>query len=140
MEREKLAVLVAETLVRHLPGDVADAAVEAVTADLVVALENREALAEDREGHRLAVLTTIGRNRSGIVHEVAGILAALNVDIVDIDQTLVRDNFAMMMVVDPTEAKEDFQTLKTRLKEWGQKENVGVFIQYEDLLRAMHRI
>ena len=61
-------------------------------------------------------------------------------DIVDINQTILHGNFAMIMVVDPSNAKVDFPSLKSLLKERGAREEVGVFLQYEDLMRELNRI
>ncbi len=140
MNRESLAYSVAEILLKHLPEGLDQGSIEAIAADLVLLAESAPRSADDREGRRLAVITSVGKNRTGIIHGISEILTELNVDIVDIDQTLVRDNFAMMMVVDPTDCPVDFQSFKERLKARGQELGVGVFVQYEDLLRAVNRI
>ena len=140
MNRESLAYSVAEILLKHLPEGLDQERVEAITADLVLLSESLQRASDDREGHRLAVITSVGKNRAGIIYGISEILTELKVDIVDIDQTLVRDNFAMMMVVDPTDCPVDFQSFKERLKVRGQELGVEVFVQYEDLLRAVNRI
>lgn len=139
MERETLAYRVAEILYRHLRPEPPQAAVEAITADLVRLLEGQGA-ADPGEGRRLAVLTVLGHNRTGIVHAFSELLAEHRVDIVDINQTIVHGNFAMMMVVDPAESSLDFAALKAALKQRGETLGVGVFLQYEDLMRAVNRI
>lgn len=139
MDRETLAHRVAEILYRHLSPEPAPAAVEAVTADLVRLLESA-APQDPGEGKRLAVLTVLGRNRTGIVHAFSELLAEHAVDIVDINQTIVHGNFAMMMVVDPSGSALDFAGLKAALKTRGEAMGVGVFLQYEDLMRAVNRV
>ena len=143
MDRERLAYQVAEILLRHLPQGAEPSAVEAVTADLVRLLEAQggEAAATDEpSGRRLMVLTVLGRNHSGIVHAFSEVLAEAAVDIVDINQTIVHGNFAMMMIVDPTSSKLSFTDLKAALKHRGDEVGVQVFVQYEDLMRALNRI
>ncbi len=143
MDRERLAYQVAEILLRHLPQSAEPSAVEAVTADLVGLLEAQggEAAATDElSGRRLMVLTVLGRNHSGIVHAFSEVLAEAAVDIVDINQTIVHGNFAMMMIVDPTSSKLSFTDLKAALKHRGDEVGVQVFVQYEDLMRALNRI
>ncbi|MGC8722352.1 MAG: ACT domain-containing protein [Acidobacteriota bacterium] len=143
MDRERLAYGVAEILLRHLPQSSEPSAVEAITADLVRLLEAKgsEAAASDElPGRRLVVLTVLGRNHSGIVHAFSEVLAEAAVDIVDINQTIVHGNFAMMMIVDPTSAKLSFSDLKAALKRRGDEVGVQVFVQYEDLMRALNRI
>lgn len=139
MERKQIAIEVASSILKHLGENLNEEIIERIVADLVLIIERHSNFVEESQ-RRLAVLTVIGRNHSGIVHAFSEVLAENNVDIVDINQTIVHGNFAMMMVVDPTESKVDFMTLKNLLKERGKRENVGVFLQYEDLLRELNRI
>lgn len=139
MNRETLAYRVAEILFQHLRPAPGQEAVEAVTADLVKLIETDPG-GDASESGRYAVLTVLGRNRTGIVHAFSEALAEQEVDIVDINQTIVHGNFAMMMVVDPSACKLDFAGLKEALKRRGDALGVGVFLQYEDLLRAVNRV
>lgn len=138
MDRKSVALEVASILLKHLSPAPHQSIVEKIAADLILLVEKN--LEKEQQQVRLAVLTVIGRNHSGIVHSFSEVLADNNVDIVDINQTIVHGNFAMMMVIDPTNSKVDFATLKTLLKERGARENVGVFLQYEDLMRELNRI
>ncbi len=139
MDRQSLAVAVAQILVRHLPQSADEETVAAVVADLVAHLESRAA-APEADDRRLVVVTVMGKNHSGIVHAFSEVLAENAVDIVDINQTLVHGNFAMMMIVDLTGSGTDLQGLKAALKKRGDETGVGVFLQYEDLLRAVNRL
>ncbi len=47
-----------------------------------------------------AVVTTTGKNKRGIVANIAQAIAEAGGDIVDISQTLVSDYFTMIIVVD----------------------------------------
>ncbi len=138
MNRKEIALEVASILVKHLVPPPSEEVIEKIAAELILLVEKAGEL--EKPASRLAVCTVIGRNHSGIVHAFSEVLAENNVDIVDINQTIVHGNFAMMMVIDPTNSKVDFQSLKSLLKERGQRENVGVFLQYEDLMRELNRI
>ncbi|NMB99472.1 MAG: ACT domain-containing protein [Thermoanaerobaculaceae bacterium] len=138
MNRKEIALEVASILLKHLSPPPPQNIVEKIAADLILLVEKSSI--QESPSARLAVLTVIGRNHSGIVHAFSEVLAENNVDIVDINQTIVHGNFAMMMVIDPTNSKVDFASLKTLLKERGTRENVGVFLQYEDLMRELNRI
>lgn len=140
MDRRTLAYRVAEILLKHLPATVDSAAVEAVTAELALLLESQGAASEEREGHRLLAITSMGRNRPGIVHGIAEVLAELQVDIVDMNQTLVRDHFALMIMADPGTSPHDFSAIKERLKQRGDQLGIQVFVQYEDIMRAVNRV
>lgn len=138
MDRKEIALEVASILLKHLSPVPSQEVVEKIAADLILLVEKN--IGTEYYSTRLAVLTVIGRNHSGIVHAFSEVLAENNVDIVDINQTIVHGNFAMIVIIDPTNSKVDFTSLKTLLKERGARENVEVFLQYEDLMRELNRI
>ena len=140
MDRRELAYRVAEILMKHLPAGFDERAAEGITADLVLLLEGSGEFGDERAGHRLLVITALGKNRPGVLHGVTEVLGDLAVDILDVNQNLVRDNFAMMMVADPAPSPHDFDTIQARLKERGQKMGIEIFVQYEDLMRAVNRV
>ena len=51
-----------------------------------------------------AVVTVVGKDRVGIIAEVCTLLAAYNVNVLDISQTVMQGYFTMMMVVDVEKA------------------------------------
>ena len=58
-----------------------------------------------------SVLTVIGKDRIGIVYDVAKLLAEQQINIVNISQQLMDGYFTMILLVDTTECKKDYQTL-----------------------------
>lgn len=140
MDREALAFAVSEILLRHLGSAPDPEAAASIVADLVRLLESLPEGQPEAEARRLVVVTVMGKNHSGIVHAFSEVLAEHGVDIVDINQTIVHGNFAMMMIVDPTGASSDFATLKDALKKRGEQIGVQVYCQYEDIMRAVNRI
>ncbi len=87
-----------------------------------------------------AIITVIGKDCVGIISSVANILADNNVNILDISQTILEDMFTMMMIVDISKSKSDFNALSELLAENGKKIGVEIRIQLEDIFEAMHRI
>ena len=140
MNRRQMALEVASILVNHISPAPSQSVLEKVAAELILLAEKELSAGDRPSSQRLAVLTVLGKNHPGIVHAFSEILAEQNVDIVDINQTILHGNFAMIMVVNPTNAKADFPALKSLLKERGAREEVGVFLQYEDLMRELNRI
>ena len=47
-----------------------------------------------------AIITVVGKDRVGIIAAVSAELAGVSVNILDISQTIMQDNFTMMMSVD----------------------------------------
>lgn len=86
------------------------------------------------------VISVFGVDHPGIVAGVAQILAGANCSIVDINQTVVRGKFAMVIIVDITRAAESATELKDRLRSEGETLGVHIYAQREDLFNAMHRV
>lgn len=87
-----------------------------------------------------AVLTVVGKDRVGIMAGVCVVLEKLNVNILDISQTVMQNMFTMNMLVDLSEANEDFPKVAEALDKEGERLGVSVRIQREDIFDAMHRI
>jgi len=87
-----------------------------------------------------AVVTVIGKDRTGIIYNVSKILAENNVNIEDISQTVMHDFFTMIMLVDLKKMTVDFNDLKTSLEAIGETIGMSIRIQHEDLFNAMHTI
>ncbi|WP_456483333.1 ACT domain-containing protein [Methanopyrus kandleri] len=87
-----------------------------------------------------AVVTVIGADRPGIVAGISSVLAEHNANIEDISQTVLRDLFAMVMLVDLSEADVSVGELREELQKAGEELGVDVIVQHEDVYRAMHRV
>ena len=68
------------------------------------------------------------------------VLAARNVNIVDISQTVMKDFFTMTMLADLAEATVPFDELRQALSDKGGELGLSIRIQNEDIFNAMHRI
>ena len=87
-----------------------------------------------------AIVTVIGRDRVGIIATVCGKLAELNVNILDITQTILKGNFTMVMAVDAGQANVGFEQLAAALDALGEQMPLSIRIQREEIFDAMHRI
>ena len=87
-----------------------------------------------------AILTVIGKDRIGIIAKVCTLLAADDVNILDISQTVMQEYFTMIMLVDTSASSTPFDELARKLDETGQREGLSIRIQREDIFNAMHRI
>ncbi len=87
-----------------------------------------------------AVVTVTGTDRRGIIAKVSGFLFEHNVNIEDISQTILGDQFAMIMMVDTSESREDFAALSLALSQMGEKIGMTVRIQHADIFDAMHNV
>ncbi len=87
-----------------------------------------------------AIMTVIGPDRVGIVAAVSNLLASLNINIRDINQTIMDGIFTMTLYVDIKEANRPFEEINASMAEFGKKENLSVRIQRSEIFTAMHRI
>jgi ACT domain-containing protein len=87
-----------------------------------------------------AIVTIIGSDRVGIIAGIANTIADANVNILDISQSVIREFFTMIMMVDLSGASISFERLAENLARKGTELGVKVEIQREEIFKAMHRI
>ena len=80
------------------------------------------------------------RDKVGIVAAISDELFKLNVNIVDITQTIMDDFFTMVVMVDLEKSSKSFDEIKKALKERGEAIGVEAKIQREEIFNKMHRI
>lgn len=87
-----------------------------------------------------AIISVSARDDRGITAYITGILAAHDINILDISQTLMHGYFTMIMLVDLAECPLPFADLDRLLREKGGERALAVHIQRQDIFDAMHRI
>ena len=85
-----------------------------------------------------AIVTVIGKDKSGIIAAVSGELASMGVNIEDISQTIMQEYFVMLMLIESKKAP--LLDIGERMDKLGQKIGVDIRVQHEDIFNAMHRI
>jgi ACT domain-containing protein len=86
------------------------------------------------------VITVVGKDTVGIIARVCTYLANHQINILDINQTIVQDYFNMMMLVDLDNATIQFGDLSDELTVLGEEIGVRILLQLEDIFIKMHRI
>ncbi len=87
-----------------------------------------------------AIVTVMGIDKKGIIAKVSSCLSENNVNILDINQTIMQDLFTMVMLVDMAEAENKFADISNELTKIGEELGVEIKIQHEEIFRSMHRI
>lgn len=87
-----------------------------------------------------AIVSVIGKDHVGIIAGVCGLLSEMNINILDITQTILEDNFTMTMLVDIAESPKTFDDVASALQTYGEGQQLSIRIQREDIFTAMHRI
>ena len=87
-----------------------------------------------------AIVTVIGKDKVGIIAAVCIKLAEMNVNVLDISQTILDGKFTMVMAVEAANANVGFEELAAQLRELGEGMELSIRIQREEIFDAMHRI
>jgi ACT domain-containing protein len=87
-----------------------------------------------------AVVTVIGKDTVGILAKVSAECAAHNANIIDVTQSVMRDMFTMIMLIDISDLSSDFSSLDAALQKLGDGIGMKVHVMHEDIFNSMHRI
>jgi len=87
-----------------------------------------------------AIVTVVGKDRVGIIANVCTVLAKFNVNVLDINQTVMQGYFTMMMATDVSMANVPMAQLASEMERIGKDMGLSIRIHPEDILEPMHRI
>ena len=87
-----------------------------------------------------AIVTVVGKDQVGIIAAVCVKLAAYNVNVLDISQTVMQNYLTMMMVVDVSGCTVPLAELVGLMEDMGKERGLSIRIQREDIFEAMHRV
>ena len=87
-----------------------------------------------------AVVTVVGKDRVGIIANVCTALAGFDVNVLDISQTILQENFTMVMLADLENCSLSFTELTEKLSALGAEMDIAIRMQREDIFNAMHKI
>ena len=87
-----------------------------------------------------ALVSVTGVDRPGIIAKASTTLFEMNINILDISQTILDGYFTMLMIVDINDASKSFAELSKALAKVGSAMGVSITIQRADIFDAMHRI
>ena len=101
---------------------------------------NPSAIEQENQGKELSFVTVMGRDQKGIVARVSTVLYKHEINIEDISQKVMRDNFVMIMMVDFRDSPSDLEDVKAELNKVAEEMGLQIQIQHESLFKAMHRV
>ncbi len=87
-----------------------------------------------------AVITVIGQDRIGLMYGVASVLAEHDINILDVNQTIMQEIFTMVMIVDIEKAPLAFEDIQNKLDEKGKEIGVSIRMQHEGIFNAMSEL
>ncbi len=87
-----------------------------------------------------AIITVIGHDTVGILAKVSAVCAENNANIIDVTQSVLKDIFTMVMLVDISGLVDDFADLQNDLYALGDKIGMKIHVMHEDIFNSMHHI
>ena len=87
-----------------------------------------------------AVVTVTGKDRIGIIAMASAECSKHGANIIDISQTVMKEYFAMIMLVDISALNVSFADFAEELKKSGEELGVDIRAMHEDIFNTMHRI
>ena len=87
-----------------------------------------------------AVVTVTGKDKVGIIAIASRECARFGANIIDISQTVMKEYFAMIMLVELDNLSCDFSEFATSMKTTGEENGVDIRVMHEDIFNSMHKI
>lgn len=87
-----------------------------------------------------AIISVVGKDTVGILAAVATKCAQYNVNITDVNQTIVNGYFTMYMVVGVENLTIEFNEFVDEMVALGEKINLKINCMHEDIFNLMHKI
>ena len=87
-----------------------------------------------------AVITVTGKDTIGIIAKVAAGCAEYGANIIDISQSVLKEYFAMIMIVDIDRLYIDFGEFVDKMKKLGEDSGLVIQTMHDDIFTAMHSI
>ena len=93
-----------------------------------------------KENNMNAIITVVGHDSKGIIAKVSAKCAESGANIVEISQSVLKEYFAMIMVIDISDIKLPFTAFVDEMKKLGDESNLDIRTMHEDIFNSMHRI
>ena len=87
-----------------------------------------------------AVITVTGKDTTGIIATVSNVCAKNGANIIDISQSVLKEYFAMIMLVEIDGMDVSFVDFVDELETIGKEKGLVIQAMHEDLFNSMHKI
>ena len=87
-----------------------------------------------------AVLSVTGKDNVGIIANVSALCAKYGANIIDISQTVLKEYFAMIMIVEIDQLTVAFTEFADIVSAYGKENGLDIRTMHEDIFNSMHRI
>ncbi len=137
---------IAEQAISKLGDQATPANIERVVHETVKRLNDEDSISETTQkppttsASDRVIVTAFGKNSTGILAGLTTCLAETKSDIIDLSQKILKEFFTIMLLVDISGSDLSFEDIKNRLTEAGEKFDLKVIVQHEQIFKTMHRV
>ena len=86
------------------------------------------------------VVTTVGKDRVGIIAMVSNILAENDINILSVNQNIMDGFFNMIMMAETVGKDVNLPELQKMLRAKGQEQELEIKVQNQEIFNIMHNI
>ena len=87
-----------------------------------------------------AVVTVTGKDKVGIIAMASAECSKYGANIIDISQTVMKEYFAMIMLVELDGVTVGFSEFAEAMRNAGSAAGVDIRVMHEDIFNSMHKI
>ncbi len=87
-----------------------------------------------------AVVTVVGHDAQGIIAKVSTACAEAGANITEISQSILKEYFAMIMVIDVQTLTVPFTDFVDQMSALGKANGLEIRTMHEDIFNSMHKI
>ena len=87
-----------------------------------------------------AIITVVGKDGKGIIATVSARCAEVGANIIEISQSVLKEYFAMIMLIDISELNMPFTDFVDDMKKLGDVRDLDIRAMHEDIFNSMHKI
>ena len=87
-----------------------------------------------------AIITVVGKDGKGIIATVSARCAEVGANIIEISQSVLKEYFAMIMLIDISELNMPFTDFVDDMKKLGDGRDLDIRTMHEDIFNSMHKI
>lgn len=87
-----------------------------------------------------AVITVVGHDSKGIIAKVSASCAEAGANIIEISQSVLKEYFAMIMVIDISDLTVAFTDFVDTMRKLGEENQLDIRAMHEDIFNSMHKI
>lgn len=87
-----------------------------------------------------AIISVFGKDKVGIMCCVSEVCSKYGANIIDVNQTIIEDYFAMFMIVNIDNLNIDFIDFVDKMSEVGNQKGLKIHVMHEEIFDMMHKI